>query len=54
MIETYAEYGAIGVIVSLFVMMIVNLMKSQRTQNEDLDAQIAEQETPTKATGKPW
>ena len=37
MIETYAEYGAVGVIVSLFVMMIVNLMKSQRAQNEDLD-----------------
>jgi len=36
MIETYAEYGAVGVIVSLFVMMIVNLMKSQRAQNEDL------------------
>ena len=35
--ETYAEYGAIGVIVSLFIMMIVNLMKSQKTQNEDLD-----------------
>jgi hypothetical protein len=25
MMETYAEYGAIGVIVSLFVMMIMNL-----------------------------
>ncbi len=37
MIETYAEYGAIGVIVSLFVLMIVNLMKSQKAQNEDLD-----------------
>jgi len=37
MLETYAEYGAIGVIVSLFVMMIVNLMKSQKEQNEDLD-----------------
>ena len=37
MIETYAEYGAIGVIVSLFVMLIMNLMKSQRAQNEDLD-----------------
>ena len=37
MIETYAEYGAIGVIVSLFVMMIMNLKKSQKTQNEDLD-----------------
>ena len=35
--ETYAEYGAIGVIVSLFVMMIMNLIKSQKAQNEDLD-----------------
>ena len=33
----YAEYGAIGVIVSLFVMMITNLIKSQKLQNEDLD-----------------
>lgn len=31
------EYGAIGIIVSLFVMMIMNLIKSQRVQNEDLD-----------------
>mgnify|MGYP003108653386 CR=1 FL=1 len=37
MIETYAEYGAIGVIVSLFVIMIMNLIKSQKSQNEDLD-----------------
>jgi predicted nucleic acid-binding Zn-ribbon protein len=37
MIETYAEYGAIGVIVSLFIMMIMNLIKSQKLQNEDLD-----------------
>ena len=37
MIETYAEYGAIGVIVSLFVIMIMNLIKSQKMQNEDLD-----------------
>ena len=37
MIEPYAEYGAIGVIVSLFVMLIMNLMKSQRAQNQDLD-----------------
>ena len=37
MIETYAEYGAIGVIVFLFVMMIMNLIKSQKMQNEDLD-----------------
>ena len=34
---TYAEYGAIGVIVSLFVLMITNLIKSQKAQNEDLD-----------------
>ena len=31
MIETYAEYGAIG------VMMIMNLIRSQKLQNEDLD-----------------
>jgi|TARA_R100000808_G_C2133999_1_gene142621 hypothetical protein len=37
MIETYAEYGAIGVIVTLFIMMIMNLIKSQKSQNEDLD-----------------
>ena len=35
--EVYAEYGALGVIVFLFIMMIVNLMKSQKVQNEDLD-----------------
>tara|TARA_R100000781_G_scaffold100258_1_gene63775 strand:+ start:822 stop:1118 length:297 start_codon:yes stop_codon:yes gene_type:complete len=35
--NVYAEYGAIGVIVSLFVMMITNLIKSQKLQNEDLD-----------------
>ena len=35
--NVFAEYGAIGIIVSLFVMMIVNLMKSQKAQNEDLD-----------------
>jgi len=37
MMETYAEYGAIGVIVFLFITMIINLMKSQKMQNEDLD-----------------
>ena len=37
MMETYAEYGAVGVIVSLFILMIINLMKSQKAQNEDLD-----------------
>ena len=35
--KVYAEYGAIGVIVFLFIMMIVNLMKSQKLQNDDLD-----------------
>tara|TARA_R110000824_G_scaffold248026_4_gene437142 strand:+ start:2909 stop:3226 length:318 start_codon:yes stop_codon:yes gene_type:complete len=33
----YAEYGAIGIIVVLFAMMIINLVKSQKVQNEDLD-----------------
>ena len=37
MIETYAEYGAIGVIVSLFVLLIMNLIRSQKAQTEDLD-----------------
>ena len=37
MMEVYMEYGAIGIIVSLFVMMIVNLIKSQKAQSEDLD-----------------
>jgi len=37
MIETYAEYGAIGVIVALFGFMIINLIQSQKAQNEDLD-----------------
>jgi len=32
--EVYAEYGAIGVIVSLFVMLILNLIKSQRAQTK--------------------
>ena len=38
MMEVYMEYGAIGRIVSLFVMMIMNLIKSQKTQNKDLDS----------------
>ena len=37
MMEVYMEYGAIGIIVSLFVMMIMNLIKSQKVQNDDLD-----------------
>jgi|TARA_R100001530_G_scaffold63388_2_gene45584 hypothetical protein len=36
-LSLYAEYGAIGIIVFLFVMMIMNLIKSQKLQNEDLD-----------------
>ena len=38
MMEVYMEYGALGIIVSLFVMMIMNLIKSQKTQNKDLDS----------------
>jgi|TARA_R110000787_G_scaffold206758_1_gene316928 uncharacterized protein YoxC len=34
----YAEYGAVGIIVVLFAMMIINLIKSQKLQNEDLDS----------------
>ena len=34
----YAEYGAVGIIVVLFAMMIINLIKSQKVQNEDLDS----------------
>jgi len=37
MFGAYAEYGAVGIIVGLFVMMIINLMKSQKLQNDDLD-----------------
>lgn len=49
-LNAYAEYGAVGIIVILFVMMIVNLMKSQKLQNEDLDSirqSIARAETKT-------
>ena len=44
----YAEYGAVGIIVVLFAMMIINLIKSQKMQNEDLDSirqSIAKAET---------
>jgi hypothetical protein len=34
----YAEYREGGIIVVLFVMMIMNLIKSQKLQNEDLDS----------------
>ena len=48
MIDTYAEYGAIGVIVSLFVILIMNLIRSQKEQSKDLDdirKSIAKSET---------
>jgi len=47
-IGLYAEYGAVGIIVVLFAMMIINLIKSQKIQNEDLDGirqSIAKAET---------
>ena len=37
-IALYGEYGAVGIIVVMFVMMIFNLIKSQKLQNEDLDS----------------
>ena len=36
-IELWGELGAIGVIASLFVFMIMNLIKSQKEQTEDLE-----------------
>ena len=48
MINVYAEYGAIGVIVALFVILIMNLIKSQKEQSKDLDdirKSIAKSET---------
>tara|TARA_R100001463_G_scaffold42618_4_gene89259 strand:- start:3327 stop:3638 length:312 start_codon:yes stop_codon:yes gene_type:complete len=36
--EVYAEYGFGGVIVFAFLALIMNLIKSQKAQNEDLDA----------------
>ncbi len=33
----YAEYGAVAIIVGLFVYLILNLMQSQKGQNENLD-----------------
>ena len=37
MMRVYAEYGAIGVVCSLFAYMIMNLIKSQKDQSDDLD-----------------
>ena len=34
----YASYGADAIIVVLFSMMIINLIKCQKMQNEDLDS----------------
>ena len=37
MIEVYSEYGIIGIVVILFSYMIMNLIKSQKAQTEDLE-----------------
>jgi hypothetical protein len=36
-IDVFAEYGAIGVVVVLFSYMIMNLIKSQKLQTDDLE-----------------
>ena len=36
-ISVYGEYGAIGLVCILFSLMILNLIKSQKAQTEDLD-----------------
>jgi len=48
LLSAYGEYGAIGVIIFSFIMMIINLMKSQKEQSIDLDSirqSIAKTET---------
>ena len=35
--SVYGEYGAIGLVCVLFSLMILNLIKSQKAQTEDLD-----------------
>ena len=35
--DALAEYGALAIITGLFIMMIFNLIKSQKEQTEDLD-----------------
>ena len=37
MIEIFAEYGTIGVVVILFSYMVMNIIKSLKVQNEDID-----------------
>ena len=36
-ISVYGEYGAIGLVCILFSLMILNLIRSQKSQTEDLD-----------------
>ena len=46
--SVYGEYGAIGLVCILFSLMILNLIKSQKAQTEDLDdirQHIAKMET---------
>ena len=37
MLEAYLQAGAVGLVCVLFGYMILNLMQSQKSQNEDLD-----------------
>ena len=37
MIEIFAEYGTIGVVVILFSYMVMNIIKSLKVQNDDID-----------------
>ena len=37
MIEIFAEYGTIGVVVILFSYMVMNIIKSLKSQDDDLD-----------------
>jgi|TARA_Y100000310_G_C20586414_1_gene765643 septal ring factor EnvC (AmiA/AmiB activator) len=46
--NVYAEYGAFGMVCCLFAYMIMNLIKSQKEQSDDLDSirqSIAKTET---------
>ena len=38
MIEIFAEYGTIGVVVILFSYMVMNIIKSLKSQDDDLDS----------------
>ena len=37
MVEIFAEYGTIGVVVMLFSYVVMNIIKSLKSQDEDLD-----------------